>query len=744
MNEPLGNPCDAAVKKETVHPWDNSRVLQESPPILKERNIYEKITYITSELEVLVKEKPVDEPLDTKIVVKEEPVDESLDSEIDVVVKEEPVDEAPLDSEMDVLVKEESSVNRMAPIKKARKKKSVKKAVKRTFFKYDEDQLVQAYSAVELGVSIRKAARDFNVPYSTLNRKVRGDFSLNRRMGRTAVLTTDEEQLLCNYIIANANKGIALNRHTLIETVQDIVTEDKRKTPFTDSKPGRAWLRSFMNRHPEITERNAETINKARAAGTEDNFRYWCKDLENFLEGKGCSDILLDPNRIFNADETGFRTSPKTGQVLGLIDDSNLYDVGSGNGKECMTVLTNFSASGKVVPPMIVFKLQKIRHEITNAIGTDWHIGKTAKGWMTAEQYSDYLEHCFLPWIRKQDIKFPILLLVDGTRSHCTYNVCKLCSDNGIIQYAFYPNATHIMEPAAVSVFKPLQSSWEKVVSDWNRETHGKTITKPVFGKLLGTVFAENLTEDRIRNGFRKCGLYPFDPNAIDFSKCMNHSSRANLPVNINNDKTKPIRWEVEHLLCLESLMKRGRAEEFRHSESAGSWAGDIEATELFDLWRKIRSITMEQEVITPPAHLHQIIERETPNLKDVTTICVPEEATEHPQDQGVENTPRCIQERNVEKTNTQTEYSGIEQKEIRVSSAFLNNITWPTDSPAKRSLKRPARQSLALTAKEVLQYDLDKPNTKRKLEETKKQRQENKIINAISLCYFFVLLSDR
>jgi hypothetical protein len=48
-----------------------------------------------------------------------------------------------------------------------------------------------------------------------------------------------------------------------------------------------------------------------------------------------------------------------------------------------------------------------------------------------------------------------VLYLVDGHRSHLTFNVSKFCAENGIILFALYPNATHILQPADVALFKP-------------------------------------------------------------------------------------------------------------------------------------------------------------------------------------------------------------------------------------------------------------------------------------------------
>lgn len=54
--------------------------------------------------------------------------------------------------------------------------------------------------------------------------------------------------------------------------IQDSVgnlLKKERKTPFTDNRPGKTWLKLFLNRHKVITQRNTEIISKVRAVVTE-------------------------------------------------------------------------------------------------------------------------------------------------------------------------------------------------------------------------------------------------------------------------------------------------------------------------------------------------------------------------------------------------------------------------------------------------------------------------------------------
>ncbi|XP_049786324.1 uncharacterized protein LOC126188757 [Schistocerca cancellata] len=269
-------------------------------------------------------------------------------------------------------------------------------------------------------------------------------------MGPSSVLTEAEENLLVSWIHANAKKGFPIKQRTLYETVAD-----GRPTPFKDGRPGEKWFKSFMRRHPDVSERHAESINTVRAAVTEENIRQWFNELHQHLQQGNNLDILNEPKRIDNADETGFETCPKTGKVLGPISFDNLYEVKSGNEKEAITVMANFNAAGDTVPPMVVFPLQKISGDISENLNSEWGIGQSKKGWMTGALYFEYIANIFLPWLKKERVKFPVILLVDGHKSHTSYKVAKFCADNRIIQFALYPNATHVLQPVMWQYFVP-------------------------------------------------------------------------------------------------------------------------------------------------------------------------------------------------------------------------------------------------------------------------------------------------
>lgn len=80
--------------------------------------------------------------------------------------------------------------------------------------------------------------------------------------------------------------------------------------------PGKKWYKSFRRRHPSIRVRYAERVTSASSKVSESDIRNWFKVVRDYFEKHDLMNVLEDPTRIFNSDETSFMVCPKTGRVL--------------------------------------------------------------------------------------------------------------------------------------------------------------------------------------------------------------------------------------------------------------------------------------------------------------------------------------------------------------------------------------------------------------------------------------------
>lgn len=114
----------------------------------------------------------------------------------------------------------------------------------------------------------------------------------------------------------------------------------------------------------------------------------------------------------------------------------------------------------------------------------------------------------------------------------------QIRADKQIHLYCLPPNASHILQPCDVSIFKPLKSHWKKVVHKY-KQCDSKTINKFNFLTIFKEAF-DKITIEVIQNGFRACGLYPFDENAVNYDKCIpNRSFNTSDVSSISNNDLK-------------------------------------------------------------------------------------------------------------------------------------------------------------------------------------------------------------
>lgn len=113
---------------------------------------------------------------------------------------------------------------------------------KRPIHQYSEAALATATKAVQDGMAVREASRHFNVPRATIQDRISGRIQAGpRKMGPPTVLSTEEELKLASWLKELAKAGFPQKKMDLINTVQKIVQEEKRDTPFKDGRPGEKW-----------------------------------------------------------------------------------------------------------------------------------------------------------------------------------------------------------------------------------------------------------------------------------------------------------------------------------------------------------------------------------------------------------------------------------------------------------------------------------------------------------------------
>ena len=88
------------------------------------------------------------------------------------------------------------------------------------------------------------------------------------------------------------------------------------------------------------------------------------------------------------------------------------------------------SASGQVIPPLIIFEKSLPLVSCDDGWPENWHYVATSNGYMTSELFMKWFIEVFIPNATKER---PILLLFDQHKSHLSVELTKFARENQVL-----------------------------------------------------------------------------------------------------------------------------------------------------------------------------------------------------------------------------------------------------------------------------------------------------------------------
>ena len=323
---------------------------------------------------------------------------------------------------------------------------------------WDDDDMEKAMDSVKQGASMRGASIQFNVPRKTLEDRVKGRVKHGCKPGPGTVLTECEENSLESYLVFMAKRGFPLTR-TMVKAFAWAIAKRSGRDRFNkESGPSEHWWSNFMKRHPKLTLRKTDSLERDRAeAFNETVVNEYFELLETTLEEYELKD---KPRQLYNCDETFLPLDYTRERAVTLKGAKAVYKQATGT-SEHITLLCCASAAGLPHPPMIIYSKCFPGGQYRFEGPDDALYAKSESGWIDSE--------LFLAWLKKNFLKFavpqrPIMLLTDGHKTHMTIDAIDLCHSNDVVLFCLPPHTTHALQPLDVAVFKSLKDNFAKTV----------------------------------------------------------------------------------------------------------------------------------------------------------------------------------------------------------------------------------------------------------------------------------------
>ena len=222
-------------------------------------------------------------------------------------------------------------------------------ATKRKQWK-NEDMLAAMEAVANGDKTITSAATEFNV---TLDDRIKGRVKHGVKPGPSTVLTAHEEEALVSYLLYMAQHGFPLTRTMIKAFAWAIAKRSGNGHRFNDQLgPGEHWWINFKKRHPDLSLRKIENLERSRAeALNPDVVSEYFKLLKDILEDNQISNC---PRQIYNCDETFLPLNCQKEKAVVLKGVKNVLDQAHGT-TDHITMLCCVSAAGLPIPPMIIY-----------------------------------------------------------------------------------------------------------------------------------------------------------------------------------------------------------------------------------------------------------------------------------------------------------------------------------------------------------------------------------------------------
>jgi len=215
---------------------------------------------------------------------------------------------------------------------------------------------------------------------------------------------------------------------------------------------------------------------------------------------------------LYNYDETNVTDHPGSRTIIcqrGLKRVERKIQ----HSKSAISIMYCIRGDGKYLPPMVVYKAQNLYSDWTSAGPTGAIYDVTASGWFDARCFSRWFNEILLPDAKQQN--GTTVVIGDNLSSHFTLSVVQAACDNDIRFVSFVPNATHLLQPLDVGIFRSLKSEWRKILENWRRESRNKgTIPKTQFPGLLKRL-QSHLKLENATSSFATCGIFPPDRQQV-------------------------------------------------------------------------------------------------------------------------------------------------------------------------------------------------------------------------------------
>ncbi|EDO36879.1 predicted protein [Nematostella vectensis] len=379
----------------------------------------------------------------------------------------------------------------------SRKSGQLKKKLK----KWSEENMERAIDAVERGMPVRLASKQFHIPRTTLTcRRLRRE---NRKvLGPSPHLTREDEDRLISFINHCVSFGFKNYNKVTRMLAGEAAYWYGTWNLTLNGLPSEEWWDAFCHKNKHSLQKAVLAKSPVDPSQTEIDLciNSFFNKFHTVLEGSEFHKTsLVDcAEHIFTVCESKF--------------DVHLMCAGSSDNfvpklPSCdrfVSTICCVSASGTSMPPMFIYHSVDGKQAM-NAKGPAGSIHFDHKVYDFSRQGIDF----YFPWFKDIFLKNapnvrPLVLLVDPNMAFITPELIKLAHENRVILLCLPELFTHIVQPISLTVLPALRGGFLFSPSCPKDVTFGN------FSECFSSAWSFSVNSSLIKEGFKQAGICPY------------------------------------------------------------------------------------------------------------------------------------------------------------------------------------------------------------------------------------------
>jgi hypothetical protein len=300
--------------------------------------------------------------------------------------------------------------------------------------------------------NIAALAREYDVSAHRLRARYKGRASRTTRHMAYKRLDDEQEAALIGWIRRLDDLHIPPTAGMVVASANALLRrQNSAATPL-----GKDWVYHFVNKRlpKDLNWVHQKPADQDRITAEDIGvLTAWYERLEPFLK-------KIPPKHIYNFDETGFSLGQGRPQnvISKNIHRTRTHSFERG---QLLTGIECISADGWKMEPYFIApgSVHLMRWYEGGTLSEETRIAVSETGYsndLLAIDWLKFFHHNTKDRLPKKKIQ-PRLLIMDGHRSHLTYEFLELCDFYNIIPYCCPPHTTHLIQPLDGSPFRTLK-----------------------------------------------------------------------------------------------------------------------------------------------------------------------------------------------------------------------------------------------------------------------------------------------